>query len=216
MLSHFSCVWLFVALWTVTHQAPLSMGFSRQEYWSGLPFPSPGDLPNPGIEPMSLMFPALAARFFTPSTTWEAFVYTYPLFFGFPSHLDHHRALSRVPCAVHLVLISYFIRRLSSSSRVYLSIPVSQSIPHPPVSIHLFSTSVSLCRRPGFNPLVRKISWRRKWQPTPVFLPGKPRGQRSLVGYSGVAKSRTRLSDFTFTFCVSISALQISSSLPFF
>ena len=44
--------------WTVAHQAPLSMGFSRQEYWSGLPFPSPGDLPNPGIEPGS---PALQA-----------------------------------------------------------------------------------------------------------------------------------------------------------
>ena len=48
-----SCVRLFVTLWTVAHQAPLSMGFSRQEYWSGLLFPSPGDLPNPGIEPGS-------------------------------------------------------------------------------------------------------------------------------------------------------------------
>ena len=48
--------------WTVARQAPLSMGFSRQEYWSVLPFPSPGDLPNPGIEPMS---PALAGKFFT-------------------------------------------------------------------------------------------------------------------------------------------------------
>ena len=46
--------------WTVAHQAPLSMGFSRQEYWSGLPFPSPGDLPNPGIEPRS---PALQADY---------------------------------------------------------------------------------------------------------------------------------------------------------
>ena len=45
-----SCVWLFVTLWTVARQASLSMGFSRQEYWSGLPFPSPGDLPNPGIK----------------------------------------------------------------------------------------------------------------------------------------------------------------------
>ena len=53
-----SCVWLFVTLWTVAHQAPPSMGFSRQEYWSGLPFPSPGDLPDPGIEPRS---PALQA-----------------------------------------------------------------------------------------------------------------------------------------------------------
>jgi len=51
MLSHFSCVRLFVTLWTVAHQAPLSMGFSRQEYWSGLPFLSLGDLSDPGIEP---------------------------------------------------------------------------------------------------------------------------------------------------------------------
>ena len=83
VLSHFSRVWLFVAPWAVTHQAPLSMGFSRQEYWSGLPFPSPGDLPDPGIEPGSLTFPALAGKFFTTSATWEAFVYTYPLFLDF-------------------------------------------------------------------------------------------------------------------------------------
>ena len=52
-----------VTLWTVAHQAALSMGFSRQEYWSGLPFPSAGDLPNPGIKPMS---PAMdSGRFFT-------------------------------------------------------------------------------------------------------------------------------------------------------
>ena len=48
-----SRVWLFATLWTVAHQAPLSMGFSRHGYWSGLPFPSPGDRPNPGIEPRS-------------------------------------------------------------------------------------------------------------------------------------------------------------------
>ena len=51
--------------WTVVCQAPLSMGFSRQEYWSGLPFPSPGDLPDPGTEPASSAFPALAGGFFT-------------------------------------------------------------------------------------------------------------------------------------------------------
>ena len=60
-----------VTPWTVAFQT-LSMGFSRQEYWSGLPFPSPGDLPDLGIEPMSLMSPALAGEFFTTSTTWEA------------------------------------------------------------------------------------------------------------------------------------------------
>ena len=57
---------------TVAHQAPLFMGFSRQEYWSGLPCPPPGDLPDPGIEPASLMSPALAGRFFTTIATWEA------------------------------------------------------------------------------------------------------------------------------------------------
>jgi hypothetical protein len=54
-----SCVQLCETLWTVAHQAPLSMGFSRQEYWSGLPFPPPGDLPNPGTEPTSPVCPAL-------------------------------------------------------------------------------------------------------------------------------------------------------------
>ena len=54
VLSCFSSVWLFVILWATACQAPLSMGFSRKEYWSGLPFPSPGDLPDPGIKFVSL------------------------------------------------------------------------------------------------------------------------------------------------------------------
>ena len=79
MLSHFSCVQLFVTLWTVTHQAPLSLVFSRQEYWGGLPCPLPGDLPDLRIEPASFASPALAGRFFTTRSTWEAF-YTWTLF----------------------------------------------------------------------------------------------------------------------------------------
>ena len=67
-----SRVQLFATLWTVTHQAPLSMGFSCHDYWCGLLFPPPGDLPNTGIEPLSLMSPALAGGFFTTSATWEA------------------------------------------------------------------------------------------------------------------------------------------------
>ena len=66
------CVWLFVTLWTMAHQTPLSMEFSGNEYWSGLPFPPPGDLPDPGIEPASVTSPALAGKFFTTSATWEA------------------------------------------------------------------------------------------------------------------------------------------------
>ena len=72
VLSPCSLVQLNTILWTAAHQAPLSMRFSRQEYWSGLPCPPPGDLPYPGIQPMSLMSPALARGFIATSTTWEA------------------------------------------------------------------------------------------------------------------------------------------------
>ena len=63
---------LFVTPWTAALQAALFMGFSRQEYWSGLPFPPPGDLPDPGIEPKYLGSPALVVGFFTNHATWEA------------------------------------------------------------------------------------------------------------------------------------------------
>ena len=72
MLSHFCHVQLFETLWTVAHQAPLFIRFSRQEYWSELPFLPPGDLPNPEREPESLRSPLLEHRFFTTSVTWEA------------------------------------------------------------------------------------------------------------------------------------------------
>jgi len=61
-----------VVPWTVTCQAFLPMEFPRQEYWSGLPFPTPGDLPDPGIKLSAPVFPALAGGFFTTSATWEA------------------------------------------------------------------------------------------------------------------------------------------------
>ena len=69
---HFSHVQLFVTLWTVDHQAPLSVEFSRQEYWSGLPFPSPRDLPNLEIKVMSAFVFHIAGRFITHRATWEA------------------------------------------------------------------------------------------------------------------------------------------------
>ena len=62
----------FATSWTVARQAPLPMRFSRQECWSGLPCPPPGDLPDSGTGPTSLMSPVLVGRFFTTSTTWEA------------------------------------------------------------------------------------------------------------------------------------------------
>ena len=76
------CCWVYahvclvmsdsVTPWTVAHQAPLSTEFSRQEHWSGLPFPTPGNLPDPGIESTSLVSPALAGGFLTIGTIWEA------------------------------------------------------------------------------------------------------------------------------------------------
>ena len=72
MLSRFSRVRLCAALWTAALQAPLSTGFSRQEYWSGLLCPPPQDPPDPGMEPAFLMSPALTGGLFTTSATWEA------------------------------------------------------------------------------------------------------------------------------------------------
>ena len=72
MLSYFSHVQLFMTLWARACQAPLSLGFSRREYWSGLPCLPPGGLPGPGTKPVFLKSPALAAEFFATSATWEA------------------------------------------------------------------------------------------------------------------------------------------------
>ena len=74
LLSHFSRVWLFKTLWTVACQAPLYMGILQAEYWSGLPCPPPGHLPNLKMEPTSLMSPELAGMYFKTSATWEAFI----------------------------------------------------------------------------------------------------------------------------------------------
>ena len=86
-LSHFSHVRLFATLWTVAFQAPLSMGFSRQEYQVGCHAQLQGDLPDPGINPVSPMSPALAERFFTISATWEA---------PFLHHIDRIQLLEAV------------------------------------------------------------------------------------------------------------------------
>ena len=72
LLSRFSHVRLFGTPWTIAHQAPLFMVFFRQEYWNGLPFPTPGYLPDPGIESLPFKSPALAGKFFITSAAWEA------------------------------------------------------------------------------------------------------------------------------------------------
>ena len=92
-----SFVGLFVTLWTVEHQALLSREFSKQEYWNGLPFPTPGDLPDPGIEPASLASPALAGEFFTTVPPGKPLIHD---FNSFPLHL----LFSKLECyGLHLL-----------------------------------------------------------------------------------------------------------------
>ena len=104
----------------VAHQAPQSTGFSRQEYWSGLSFPSSEDLPKPGIKLTYLMSPSLAGRFFTTNTTWEA-------------------------------SLGGEISKFSWPKRGFPDGSMVKNLP-------------ANAGDNGFDPWVRKISWRRKWQ----------------------------------------------------
>ena len=136
-LSH---VQLFATLWTVAYQTPPSMGFSRQEYWSGLPFPPPGNLPDPRIK---LGSPALQVNSLPsepPGNPWWIF----------------RRVKQK-----HLNVLG-FIGGASGKNSDY---------------------QFRRLKRCWFNPWVRKIPWRRKLQPTTVFLPGESHGQWGLVNY---------------------------------
>ena len=114
VLSSSSCVWFFATLWTVTHQAPLSMGLSRQEHWSGLPGPAPGDLPHPGIEPMSPAAPALQVDSLPLSHQGSEYVHMYVCIYIYThTHVD-----------------------LSSGSLVHL--PPSHTHTHTSISAYLF------------------------------------------------------------------------------
>ena len=151
MLSCFSHVQLFVILWTAALQAPLSMGFSRQEYWSGLPFPPPGDRPDPGIEPTSLMSPALAGRFFTTSTTWEASLFSSVQF----SHSVVSDSVTPwiAACQASLSITNSRsllklmpIKSVTPPSHLTLCHPLLLLPPIPP-SIRVFSDESTLCMR---------------------------------------------------------------------
>ena len=131
--------------WTGALQAPLSIEFSRQEYWSGLPFPSPGDLPDPGIEPR---FPTLQED----STIWARETH----FFVTSGDADHCFFFSLLPL---IKLLSYFYR-LRVSGIELCSIQNSVLLPLCSVVIYYLK-------------YIMTWQWRRKWQPTLVFLPGK-------------------------------------------
>ena len=128
-----SCFWPSATPWTAAHQAPPSMGFSSQEYWSGVPLPSPVKR---------------IGWFKTPRGSKILGLYT------------HSSGEVCISLGSSLVCQWY---------RIYLQ-----------------------CSRSGFDPWVRKIPWRRKWQSTPVFLPGKSHGQRRLAGYSSQGRKRVR------------------------
>ena len=100
--------------WTVAHQAPLPMGFSRQEYWSGLPFSPSGDLPDPGIKPASLASSASTGVFFTTSTTWE-FRTVNPKFlnYPFPFPFGNHKLVLYVYESVSVLQVSSQIPHIS-------------------------------------------------------------------------------------------------------
>ena len=160
-----------VTPWTVARHVPLSMGFPRQEYWSGLPFPSAGDLPNPRIEPESL---ALAGRFFT---IREALKCHWPTpyqeeVFPFqgahlPYNLQGRIGQKSHPKANHTVIL--FIKAEAKCDQCL----AAQTVKNLPAMQETWVQS-----------LVGKIPCRRNWLPTPVFLPREFHGQRSLAGYS--------------------------------
>ena len=115
VLSCFKCVQLLASPWTAAHQAPLSMGFSRQEHWSGLPFPTPGDLPDPGIKSMSLMPPAVAGGFFTTSMTLEVLI------------IDKYHPTTLFLIVLSLFCVSFFLLLCFLPREVPLAFAVKQT-----------------------------------------------------------------------------------------
>ena len=165
-----SCVRLFVTAWTVAHQAPLSMGFSRQEYWNGLPCLPPRGCSQPREQTCVSRISCIAGRFFTTGTTWEAHIS--PRFWiSLPFRSPEYWGKFSVVYSRFLLVINFI------HSSVYMSFPCSASGKEP-------ACQCRRCKRCGFDPWVGKIPWRRARQPTPVFLPGECHGQRSLAGYS--------------------------------
>ena len=152
--------WLFLAPWTVAFQATLSMGFPRQEYWSGLPFPSSGHLPNPGIKPAS---PALAGGFFTSSTTFgKPYIWLtkrknyYKSIFFFASLISTYTVV--YPCS--------FLPVTTSCQKLFPKIAVKKKYTCSYLYVPLFTLNVEYyCHSPSccslFSPLVMSNSLKR-------------------------------------------------------
>ena len=215
LLSHFSCVWLFATLWTVASQSPLSMGFSKQEYWSGLPYSPPGNLPNPGIRPRS---PALQADSLPLSHQGSpvAIHNDYQIEWGLIS--GAHVLITEKAMALHSSTLAWKIPRMEEPGRLQsMGVAKSQTwLSDFTFTIHFHTmekemathSSVLDWRTPGTGEPgglpsmgshrvghnwsdLAAAACSYKWSPgegndnpTPVFLPGKSHGQRSLTGYS--------------------------------
>ena len=141
----------------VAHQSPLSMGFSRQEYWSGLPCPPPGNLPDPGIKPLSPASPALQADSLTLSH-WGLFYFFFTIF--------------TFKYCKYWLLVS---KRNFKSYHCCCSVAKLCPIIHDPLWLSWWRICLR-CRIPGFDPWVGKTPWRRESLPTPVFWPGETHG----------------------------------------
>ena len=167
-----SCIQLFATPWVIACQVPLSKTSSSQEYWSVLPVPSPGDLPNPGVK---LASPALQVNSSSlshqgsPNLAEDMQIIHYSVYFR-SKELENYRNKNNSdnPYLFFFSLKGLFYYQLTSALGLSWCL----------------SGKETTCqrRRHRFDPWVGKMPWRRKWQPAPVFLPGKPYGQRSLVG----------------------------------
>ena len=113
-MKSLSCVRLFVTPWTVAYQAPRSMGFSRHEYWIGLPFPIPGDIPNSGIKLLSLASPALAGGFFTTAPPL-VLIYELVCSYMFSLLIPQFFLSYSVHCLYHLFILTHSLLSLSDT-----------------------------------------------------------------------------------------------------
>ena len=202
-------------LWAVARQVWLSMGFSSQEYWSVLQFPSPGNLPDTGIKPVSPTSPALVGEFFTTSATRKA-----PsgpvvriLCYHCKEYSSHTWSGNKDPtCCTLWPKKQKWTRKqkknldtrwtIRSTCGIPMDFPAGTSGKEP-------ACQCSRCKRWGFDPCVRKIPWRRTWEPTPVFMPEESHGKRNLaVTVHRVAKSRIQLKRLSMPACTHVGYLE--------
>ena len=166
--------------WTVPHQAPPSMGFSRQEYWSGLPCSPPGDLPDPGIEPLSLLSPALAGGFLTASTLWEALLAQLGgIYLHFKGHCWRTESLwDKGPVFQALLLPETRVTGPHLLLPQYLLHSVAHSHVLEIVTCWILSSSYSITTKPGNGG-----EWELNWRLQMLVGSQLETGQRRRVGW---------------------------------